>query len=58
MLLGDGAAVFEMPRRAGFQMRGAPLLLRVKYESPAGWITYSPELRVPLDEGAGVRWRR
>ena len=59
LILGDGAALFEMPRRAGFQMQGrAPLLLRVKYESPAGWITYSPELRVPLEEGAGVRWRR
>jgi hypothetical protein len=59
LLLGDGAAVFEMPRRAGFRMQArAPLLLRVKYESPAGWITCSPELRVPLDEGARVRWGR
>jgi hypothetical protein len=58
LLLGDGTAVFEMPRRAGFQMQGAPLLLRVKYESPAGWVTYSPELRVSLEKGAGVRWGR
>jgi hypothetical protein len=59
-LMGDGAAVFEMPRSAAFQMqeRAPVLLLRVRYESPEGWVTYSPELRVPLVEGAGVRWRR
>jgi hypothetical protein len=59
-LIGDGAAVFEMPRSAGFQMRErTPFLpLRVKYESPEGWVTYSPELRVPLIEGEGVRWKR
>jgi hypothetical protein len=59
-LMGDGAAVFEMPRRAAFQMqeRAPFLLLRVRYESPEGWVTYSPELRVPLVEGAGVRWGR
>ncbi len=58
-ILGDGAVLLEMPRHAGFRMQGrTPLLLRVKYESPAGWITYSPELRVGLDGGAAVRWRR
>jgi hypothetical protein len=59
-LLGDGAAIFEMPRSAAFQMQDrAPfLLLRVKHEAPEGWVTYSPELRVPLVEGQGVRWER
>lgn len=59
-LMGDGAAVFEMPRSATFQMqeRAPFLLLRVRYESPESWVTYSPELRVPLVEGEGVRWAR
>jgi hypothetical protein len=58
-LLGDGTELFEMPRSAGFYMRGAPFVrMRMKYESPEGWITYSPELRVPLVEGQGLRWRR
>jgi hypothetical protein len=58
--MGDGAAVFEMPRSAAFQMqeRAPFLLLRVRYEAPEGWVTYSPELRVPLVEGEGVRWGR
>jgi hypothetical protein len=59
-LIGDGAARFEMPRISRFQTqhRAPFLLLRVKYESPDGWVTYSPELRVPLGNGQGVRWRR
>ncbi|HSU83820.1 MAG TPA: hypothetical protein VLR69_15470, partial [Thermoanaerobaculia bacterium] len=59
-LMGDGVAVFEMPRSAAFQMqeRAPFLLLRVRYESPEGWVTYSPELRVPLVEGEEVRWGR
>jgi hypothetical protein len=59
-LIGDGAARFEMPRISRFQTqhRAPFLLLRVKYESPDGWVTYSPELRVPLVDGEGIRWRR
>ena len=59
-LIGDGAARFEMPRISRFQTQhSAPfLLLRVKYESPDGWVTYSPELKVPLVDGGGIRWRR
>ena len=59
-LIGEGAAIFEMPRSSRFQMqhRAPFLLLRVKYESLDGWVTYSPELRVPLGDGEGVRWRR
>jgi hypothetical protein len=59
-LMDDGAAIFEMPRSAGFHLQeSAPfLLLRVKYESPEGWITYSPQLRVPLVEGKRMSWER
>ncbi len=49
-LLEDGTAIFPMPRRAGFSMQGRPplLRLRVKYESPEGWVAYSPEMQVRL----------
>jgi hypothetical protein len=59
-LLGDGAVgIFGMPRQAGFYLHGLqPLALRVKYESPAGWLAVSPELSVPGAEGTDVRWRR
>jgi hypothetical protein len=55
-VLRDGAEAFEMPRSAGFRLRAESLPLRVEYESPDGWTTYSPELR--LRRGASVRWSR
>lgn len=58
-LLGDGAEAFEMPRSAGFQVAGlSELPLRIGYDSPDGWTTYSPELRVEIREGASLRWSR
>ncbi len=58
-LLRDGAEAFEMPRSAGFQVAGLPELpLRIRYESPDGWTTYSPELRLEIREGVSVRWSR
>lgn len=58
-VLGDGAIALAMPRHAGFQVQGfTPLPLRVKYTSPAGWTTYSPELRLALADGWSLRWRR
>jgi len=55
-VLRDGAEAFEMPRSAGFRLRAESLPLRVEYESPDGWVTYSPELR--LRRGSSVRWSR
>src|SRR3954463_5512716 len=45
-----------MPRSAAFQMqeRAPFLLLRVKYESPEEWVTYSLALRVPMVDGQGL----
>lgn len=58
-LLGDGIEAFEMPRSAGFQVSGLTALpLRIEYESPAGWTTHSPELRLEIHEGAVLDWSR
>jgi hypothetical protein len=58
-VLGDGAEVFEMPRNAGFNVQGlTELPLRIKYESPDGWVTYSPALEVKIEDGASLRWSR
>ncbi len=56
-VLGDGSQAFEMPRSAGFRWRAA-LPLRIKYESPGGWTTYSPELRLQHVDGWSLRWSR
>jgi hypothetical protein len=58
-VLAGGAQGFDMPRRGGFRIAGPPALpIRVRYQSPDGWITYSPELNVPLREGAQIEWHR
>jgi len=58
-VMGDGITAVEMPRTGGFLLRRlAPLSLRIKYESPEGWVTYSPLLTIDPARGAEVRWRR
>jgi len=58
-VLGDGAELFEMPRSAGFNVQGlTELPLRIKYESPDGWVTYSPELKIKIEDGSSLRWSR
>jgi hypothetical protein len=58
-ILGDGSMAVDMPRTGGFLLRQlAPLSLRVKYESPDGWVTYSPVLRIDPVTKAALRWRR
>jgi len=58
-VLDDGIAAVDMPRTGGFHLRRrAPLSLRVKYESPDGWVTYSPLLTIDLATRAEVRWQR
>jgi hypothetical protein len=58
-IFGDGVVALEMPRRAGIDIRGFNALpFRIKYVSPAGWITYSPELRFELADGSRLDWSR
>ena len=59
-VLDDGGSVFEMPRSGGFQMRGRPALpaLRVGYESPEGWVTYSPAFQLGFVDGWTLAWSR
>jgi hypothetical protein len=57
-LLEDGRMRYEVPRRGAFRREDLDLAgLRVRYDSPEGWVTYSPPL--PLEPGrSGLRWRR
>ncbi len=41
--------VYEVHRDGGFRSPGFPgVTLRVRYHSPAGWTTYSPEMKVDM----------
>jgi hypothetical protein len=55
LVLGDGEQRFDTPRRDGYRDLAEAIALRVRYEAPSGWVTYSPELR--LDFGRSPRWR-
>ncbi len=58
LLIGDGAALFPLPREGAFQRPAERLAFRLRYESPAGWITYSPELIGDFPHRPVLRWRR
>jgi hypothetical protein len=59
LVLRDGVDAYRVPSQAAFRLglHGA-LPLRVRYDSPAGWTTYSPVLRVSLDGFGGQIWKR
>jgi hypothetical protein len=55
----DGVTAHAVPRRGAFDVGPeAPGPLRVRYDSAAGWTTYSPVLAPPLANGRGLRWQR
>lgn len=54
-VLDGGRTRIAMPARAGFRWRRA-VTLRVRYASPAGWVTYSPP--IALREGDDADWTR
>ncbi|HEX2164967.1 MAG TPA: hypothetical protein VHM02_13565 [Thermoanaerobaculia bacterium] len=59
ILLDDGVRAIPVPAEGGYWLqRRGPFRLRVRYGSPAGWTTYSPELVVELGSGRPVEWRR
>lgn len=58
-VLDEGRLRYDVPRRGAFGIGAlAPLTLRVRYESPGGWITYSPPLTLDLPPGETREWRR
>ena len=58
-LLADGVQYYEMPRQDGFRLESAPgIALRVKYSSPEGWVTYSPELVMDFSRQRTLTWKR
>lgn len=58
-VLANGVRVFEVPQRGGFQLPGwTGISFRVRYRSPEGWVTYSPELSMDFERHPSLRWRR
>ena len=58
-LLGEGLEAWELPRRSALNLHGAfQLALRVRYDSPEGWTTYSPVFALDFAKQTDVAWRR
>ena len=58
VLFADGIKAYDVPRHDGFRLSGVQTLtLRLRYQSPAGWVTYSPDIVVDFKKPVTV-WRR
>jgi hypothetical protein len=59
VVLANGIQAFEVPRRDGFRLGELPgLALRVRYQAPEGWVTYSPEIALDFAKQPDVEWHR
>jgi hypothetical protein len=58
-VIGNGLQAFEIPRHDALQLPGMTgLALRIRYDSPAGWTTYSPELTLDFVHHPDLSWHR
>jgi len=59
-LTGDGMTRMEAPPTGSMRVHfNTDVTFRIRYESPEGWITYSPDLIVSFkDDRAEVNWKR
>jgi hypothetical protein len=59
VVFGDGVQAFEVPRRDAYILGDLPgIALRVRYDSPEGWVTYSPEIALDFAREPRKRWSR
>jgi hypothetical protein len=59
VIFGGGLQAFVVPREDGFRLTGVPgLTLRVRYEAPEGWVTYSPEIALDFVRQPNLVWHR
>ncbi len=58
VVLGNGVSAYDVPAADGFRLDVPGIALRVKYESPAGWVTYSPDIPLDFVHHPDLRWQR
>ena len=58
-VIANGIQAFEIPRRDALKLPGMPgITLRIRYDAPAGWTTYSPEIAIDFVRKPDVTWHR
>ncbi|HEX9458582.1 MAG TPA: hypothetical protein VGA84_05525, partial [Thermoanaerobaculia bacterium] len=59
VVLGGGIQAFDVPAEEAFRLGDLPgISMRVRYISPAGWSTYSPELTLDFVHHPDFAWKR
>jgi len=59
LVTGNGFLAYEVEPHGGLQLFGMKdQTFRVRYRSPAGWVTYSPELTLDFSRDRELTWRR
>jgi hypothetical protein len=58
-VIANGVQAFEIPRRDALKLPGmSGISLRIRYDAPAGWTTYSPEIAIDFVRKPDVAWHR
>ena len=59
IVLFNGEHAFDVPRDSAFRLGHLTSIdLRVRYQSPAGWVTYSPEIHLDFARQPDFTWHR
>jgi hypothetical protein len=59
VVFADGIQAFAVPRTDAYVLGELPgIALRVRYDAPEGWVTYSPELALDFVNRPNVSWHR
>jgi hypothetical protein len=59
VILGGGIQAFDVPAEEAFRLGDLPgISMRVRYMSPEGWATYSPELTLDFVHHPDFAWHR
>jgi hypothetical protein len=59
VVFADGVQAFTVPREDAYRLGDIPgIALRVRYDAPEGWVTYSPEIALDFQRNPKFRWHR
>lgn len=59
VVFADGIQAFTVPREDAYRLGNLPgIALRVRYDAPEGWVTYSPEIALDFQRNPTFRWHR
>ncbi|HEX9492870.1 MAG TPA: hypothetical protein VGA33_06385, partial [Thermoanaerobaculia bacterium] len=59
VLIGDAQQAFDVPREDAFRLGDLNgIALRIRYQSPQQWVTYSPEITLDFHQHPDALWHR